>query len=68
MQIAGHWRVVVPIRGKLTPRVCADVFTSRRHAEEWLCSEDGRLTVDELRARRPQRAGEEGAQASFGAS
>jgi hypothetical protein len=52
MEIAGQWRVVVPVRGKLTPRVCADFFSSRQHAEAWLASEEGHQTTAEIRERR----------------
>ncbi len=53
MQIAGQWRVVVPIRGKLTPRVHAHVFSNRDEADRWVRSETGRQIVAEMRERRP---------------
>lgn len=54
MEIAGQWRVVVPVRGKLTPRVCPDVFSTRGDAEDWLTSGEGHQVVSELRERRRQ--------------
>src|SRR3712207_227777 len=41
-----QWRIVVPIRGKLTPRICATEFSSRANAEAWLRSDEGERTVD----------------------
>jgi hypothetical protein len=46
LQIKKQWRVVVPIRGKLTPRICATEFPSRASAETWLRSYEGARTVD----------------------
>jgi hypothetical protein len=51
MEIHGRWRVVVPIRGKLTPRICDAEFPTRASAEVWLRSEEGVLTVDLVRSR-----------------
>jgi hypothetical protein len=31
-----EWRIVVPIRGRLSPHVLAESFPSRSAAEEWL--------------------------------
>ena len=47
----GDWRVVVPIRGKLSPRIAQRSFSSRRDACAWLQSEVGMHTVTELRTR-----------------
>ncbi len=55
MQIAGQWRVVVPIRGKLTPRVHGQVFANRDEAARWVKSETGQQIVAEMRERRPVR-------------
>jgi hypothetical protein len=51
LQIRKHWRIVVPIRGKLTPKRCTAEFPSRASAEAWLCSDDGKRTVDEYHGR-----------------
>ena len=47
----GDWRVVVPIRGKLSPRIAQRSFSSRRDACAWLQSEVGMHTVSELTMR-----------------
>ena len=39
------WRVVVPIRGRLSPRVIARAFPSRSAALTWLSSDDGQNAV-----------------------
>ena len=41
LQVKRQWRVVVPVRGKLTPRICATEFSSRASAEAWLRSDEG---------------------------
>jgi hypothetical protein len=51
LQIKRQWRVVIPVRGKLTPRVCATEFSSRASAEAWLHSNEGERTVDAYRSR-----------------
>jgi len=50
LEIKASWRIVVPIRGKLTPRICPEEFTTREAAVTWLASEEGTLAVDELRS------------------
>jgi hypothetical protein len=45
LQIRREWRVVVPIRGKLTPRICVNEFPSRATAEAWLHSDEGAREV-----------------------
>ena len=44
------WRVVVPIRGRLSPRVIARAFPSQSAAFHWLASEDGQNAVARERA------------------
>jgi hypothetical protein len=39
------WRVVVPIRGRLSPRVIAREFPTQLAALSWLASEDGQTAV-----------------------
>jgi hypothetical protein len=51
LQIKRQWRVVVPMRGKLTPKICAKEFPSRRAAEAWLRSDDGEHEVETYRSR-----------------
>lgn len=46
LEIKRRWRVVVPIRGKLTPKIHGAEFSSRASAEAWLRSEDGQHTID----------------------
>jgi hypothetical protein len=47
----GDWRVVVPIRGRLSPRIAQGSFSNRRDACAWLQSEIGMHSVSELRIR-----------------
>jgi hypothetical protein len=54
-QIGREWRIVVPIRGKLCPKLAIPAFTEREAAELWLRSSDGQQAVVKLRER-PQRA------------
>jgi len=53
----GEWRVVVPIRGKLSPRLAQCSFSSRQDASAWLESEAGMHTVSVLRMK-PRPAGQ----------
>jgi hypothetical protein len=39
------WRVVVPVRGRLSPRVIARAFPSQSAAFHWLASEEGQSAV-----------------------
>ena len=45
----GDWRVVVPIRGKLSPRIAQRSFSNRTEACAWLQSEVAMHSVSELR-------------------
>src|SRR4051794_5748955 len=49
LQIKRQWRVVVPVRGKLTPRICAAEFPSHESAEAWLRSDVGLRTIEAQR-------------------
>ncbi len=46
--MSNKWRVVVPIRGKLSPLVCREVFHSRTDAEEFMNSADGQEAILKL--------------------
>ena len=39
------WRVVVPVRGRLSPRVIARAFPSQSAALSWLATEEGQSAV-----------------------
>jgi hypothetical protein len=39
------WRVVVPVRGRLTPRLIAREFPTQSAAFHWLASEEGQSEV-----------------------
>ena len=39
------WRVVVPIRGRLSPRIIARAFATQSAAFHWLASDDGQNAV-----------------------
>ena len=45
----GDWRVVVPIRGKLSPRIAQCSFPNEKDARTWLHSEIGIHAVSVLR-------------------
>jgi hypothetical protein len=49
LEIKRRWWVVIPIRGKLTPKIHGAEFSSRASAQAWLHSEDGQHTVDAIR-------------------
>ena len=51
LQIKRQWRVVIPIRGKLTPKIYAEEFPSRGSAEAWLCSYEGEQAVQMYQSR-----------------
>jgi hypothetical protein len=44
------WRVVVPVRGRLNPRMIAREFSTQSAALSWLASEDGQNAVARERA------------------
>jgi hypothetical protein len=44
-EIRKKWRVVVPIRGRLAPRICPDEFDTQHAALVWLQSEGGLAAV-----------------------
>lgn len=50
LEMKARWRIVVPIFGKLTPRICPEEFLTREAAVQWLQSEEGIMAVDLLRS------------------
>jgi hypothetical protein len=40
------WRIVVPIRGRLSPRICPQEFDTQLAASAWLESEEGLGAVE----------------------
>ena len=44
------WRVVVPVRGRLSPRVIARAFPTQSAAFHWLATEEGQNAVVRERA------------------
>jgi hypothetical protein len=44
-EIRKRWRVVVPVRGRLTPRLCPEEFDTQNAALVWLQSEGGLAAV-----------------------
>jgi hypothetical protein len=51
-QVGRAWRIVVPIKGKLSPRVCANEFPTQISAVIWLQSDEGQQEVAIKRASR----------------
>jgi len=56
MPMRGSWRVVVPIRGRLSPKVLPETFPTRDEAGTWLDSDAGRDAVSLARGVRSQVA------------
>jgi hypothetical protein len=50
------WRVVVPVRGRLSPRLIAREFPTQSAALRWLASEDGQRAVAQERSGPGHRA------------
>src|SRR3954462_14451906 len=44
-QLRKAWRVVVPVRGRLSPRVIARAFPTQSAALSWLATEEGQSAV-----------------------
>ena len=49
-KLGGRWQIVVPVRGKLAPRICAETFSMKVDAEHRLASTDGQDAVAGMRA------------------
>lgn len=45
MRIRRSWRIVIPVRGRLTPRIHPSPFCSEAEARDWLQSTEGQETV-----------------------
>jgi len=54
MPLKGAWRVVVPIWGRLTPKVLGESFPSKDEAGTWLGSPAGQDAVSSAREARPR--------------
>lgn len=50
-ELGQSWRIVVPIRGKLSPRLVGQTFASRQQAVQFLASEEGQHQVEMERCR-----------------
>lgn len=50
------WRVIVPVRGRLSPRLIAREFPTQSAALRWLASEDGQRAVAQERSGPGHRA------------
>src|SRR4051812_38104404 len=49
MELKRSWRVVVPVRGKLTPRICREKFTCRAEALTWMNTAEGHQAIASVR-------------------
>jgi hypothetical protein len=49
MELKRSWRVVVPVRGKLTPRICREKFTCRAEALTWMNTAEGHQAIASAR-------------------
>ena len=45
MRLREAWRVIVPVRGRLSPQVLAHEFTTKAAASEWLESAEGQRVI-----------------------
>lgn len=51
----GAWRIVVPVKGRLAPKLLAPVFQTKSEAETWLASAEGQALVHDAQKRLPTR-------------
>jgi hypothetical protein len=49
MELKRSWRVIVPVRGKLTPKICPERFACRAEAETWMGTADGQRMIAAVR-------------------
>jgi len=49
MELKRSWRVIVPLRGRLEPRICQEKFTCKADATAWMGSDEGIRTIALLR-------------------
>src|SRR4051812_30785530 len=47
MELRRSWRVIVPVRGRLTPRICDTRFGSKADALAWMESKEGQDVIFE---------------------
>jgi hypothetical protein len=52
-ELGRSWRIVVPIAGKLSPRVMSHAFPNRAAATAFLASQEGQAQVEQERGRPP---------------
>ena len=45
MELKRSWRVIVPVRGRLEPRVCREKFAFKADALAWMNSTDGKQAI-----------------------
>ena len=50
-EIRNRWRIIVPVQGRLAPRICPQEFKTRLAALAWLQSQCGREAVELERGR-----------------
>lgn len=50
-ELGQSWRIVVPIAGKLSPRVMSHAFPNRAAAAAFLVSQEGQAQVEQERGR-----------------
>jgi hypothetical protein len=55
MELKRSWRVVVPVRGKLTPRICREKFTCRAEALTWMSTTEGHQAIASARGGAPHK-------------
>jgi hypothetical protein len=46
MELHRAWRIIVPIRGRLSAQVLTEAFATRAAAQEWLASAEGQSAVE----------------------
>lgn len=51
-ELGSAWHIVVPIAGKLSPRVIGHAFPNRAAAAAYLASQEGQSQVEQERGRR----------------
>jgi len=49
MELKKSWRVIVPVRGRLEPRICREKFACKADAFAWMDSAEGEQTIASFR-------------------